>query len=309
MKEFFLEEIRKRGGFGCYHAHFDKAKLISVEDFERSQSSLQEKWKIYREYKEKYTKKDLLKRMSECVDLMLEQGVTYIRTFVDADRVVGQKCIDAGVELKKKYEDKVKIELAVQPLEGLEEVESRANFLEACCKADFIGGLPDRDSSPRNHLDLLFSMAKILNKPIDIHVGQNNVPYEKETELVLDMIEEHKLQQKVSLVHCISLACQKEAYIRHQLKRMRTLGIDVIVCPSAAISMKQNNSVDSPIHNSIAPVKMMVEEGVNVKLGIDNISDLFMPLVDGDMWFETRLLMESTRIYDKDTILNIVTSS
>ena len=174
-------------------------------------------------------------------------------------------------------------------------------------KADFIGGLPDRDSSPSKHIDLLFSLAKSLNKPVDIHVGQNNIPSEKETELVLDKIEEHDLKQKVSLVHCISLACQREDYIRQQAKRMKLLDVNVIVCPSAAISMKQNDSVYSPIHNSIAPVRILLEENVNVKLGIDNIEDLFMPLVDGDLWFETRLLMESTRIYDFKKIVNIVT--
>ena len=71
--------------------------------------------------------------------------------------------------------------------------------------------------------------------------------------------------------------------------------------------MKQDRREMSPIHNSIAPVDILLEEGVEVKLGIDNISDLFMPLVDGDLWFEARLLMESTRIYDLDKIVNILT--
>ena len=307
MKDFFLEEIRKNGGFKCFHAHFDKACLISPDTFSKSQASLQEKWKLYREFKENYTEDDLLIRMSNCVENLLNQGSSYIRTFVDADIIVGQKCIDAGVKLKEKYKDKIKIDLVIQPLEGLEEEKSRNNFINACKKADFIGGLPDRDSSPEKHLDLLFDLAKKLNKPVDIHVGQNNIPTEKETELVLNKIEEHSLKQKVSLVHCISLSCQSEAYIRYQANRMKSLNVDVIVCPSAAISMKQNHSVYSPVHNSIAPVRILLEEGVNVKLGIDNISDLFMPLVDGDLWFETRLLMESTRIYNINKIVEIVT--
>ena len=57
--------------------------------------------------------------MSKCVDNLLEQGTTYIKTFVDADSVVGQKCIDAGLTIKRKYSDRVKIDLAIQPLEGL----------------------------------------------------------------------------------------------------------------------------------------------------------------------------------------------
>jgi len=308
MKNFFLEEIRKKGGYSCHHAHFDKAYLMTPDIFSKCQASLQEKWKLYRKFKQNYTQKDLLNRMSKCVVNMINQDVKYIRTFVDADSIVGQKCIDAAVHLKKMYQGKIKIDIAIQPLEGLEDTSSKKNFLEACRKADFIGGLPDRDSSPENHLDLLFELAKKLDKPIDIHVGQNNIPSEKETELVLDKIEQHKLKQKVSLVHCISLACQKEDYIRHQAKRMKQLNVDVIVCPSAAISMKQNHSICSPIHNSIAPVSILLEEGVSVKLGIDNIEDLFMPLVDGDMWFETRLLMESTRIYNHKKIIDIVTA-
>ena len=308
MKDFFLNEIRKKGGFKCHHAHFDKAYLMNHERFLSCQSSLQEKWFLYRDLKENYTHEDLTNRMSKCVDNLLDQGTTYIKTFVDADSIVGQKCIDAAVELKKKYSGKVKIDLAIQPLEGLENVESRKNFVEACKKADVIGGLPDRDSSPQTHIDILFDLAKSLNKEIDIHVGQNNRPDEKETELVLDKIEEHNLKQKVNLVHCISLASQQESYIRKQSRRMIKNNVSVIICPSAAISMKQDRRYHSPIHNSIAPVEILLEEGVDVKLGIDNIEDLFMPLVDGDLWFETRLLMESTRIYDHKKIIDIVTS-
>lgn len=307
MKDFFLEEIRKRGGYSCYHAHFDKAYLMTPVIFNKSQSSLQEKWDLYRDFKVNYTREDLLNRMSRCVVNMINQNVKYARTFVDADSIVGQKCIDAALELKKIYKDKIKIDIAIQPLEGLECEVSRKNYIKACLKADYIGGLPDRDSSPAAHLDLLFGLSENLNKPIDIHVGQNNLPTEKETELVLDKIEEYSLKQKVNLVHCISLACQPESYIRHQARRMKSLDVSVIVCPSAAISMKQNHSIYAPVHNSIAPVEILLEEGVNVKLGIDNIQDLFMPLVDGDMWFETRLLMEATRIYDFNKILNIIT--
>lgn len=306
MKDFFLEEIRKRGGYSCYHSHFDKAYLITPSLFKKCQASLQDKWKIYRNFKINYTREDLLNRMSRCVVNMINQDVKYVRTFVDADSIVGQKCIDAALELKENYKDKIKIDIAIQPLEGLEDPSSRKNFLEACEKSDFIGGLPDRDSSPLLHLDILFNLCKQTNKPVDIHVGQNNIPCEKETEMVLNKIEEHNLKQKVSLVHCISLACQKEDYIRHQAQRMKALDVSVIVCPSAAISMKQDHSAYSPVHNSIAPVGLLLDEGVNVKLGIDNIQDLFMPLVDGDMWFETRLLMEATRIYDIEKIMNIV---
>ena len=308
MKDFFLEEINKKGGFKCHHAHFDKAYLMNPDRFIKCQASLQEKWELYRDLKTNYTEEELINRMSKCVDTLLDQGATYVKTFLDADCIVEQKCIDAGLKLKNKYKEKIKIDLAIQPLEGLENVESRKNFVKACKKADVIGGLPDRDRSPELHVDILFDLAKTLNKTVDIHVGQNNKPDEKETEMVLDKIEEHELKQKVNLIHCISLSAQSTSYIEKQAKRMLKNNVSVIVCPSAAISMKQDRRYFSPIHNSIAPVEILLKVGVDIKLGIDNIEDLFMPLVDGDLWFETRLLMESTRIYDHKKIIDIVTS-
>ena len=94
-------------------------------------------------------------------------------------------------------------------------------------------------------------------------------------------------------------------YIRQQVRHMKKLNVNVIVCPNAAISMKQDNSAYAPVHNSIAPVSILLEEGVNVKLGMDNIEDLFMSIFDGDMWFEARLLMKATRIYQFNKIINI----
>jgi hypothetical protein len=44
------------------------------------------------------------------------------------------------------------------------------------------------------------------------------------------------------------------------------------------------------------------EAGVRTYLGVDNVHDLFMPMVDGDIWTEARMLMESTRFYDIDAV-------
>ena len=44
----------------------------------------------------------------------------------------------------------------------------------------------------------------------------------------------------------------------------------------------------APLHNSIAPFPKLYQAGVRCYLGIDNIHDLFMPMVDGDIWTECR---------------------
>ena len=44
---------------------------------------------------------------------------------------------------------------------------------------------------------------------------------------------------------------------------LKELDIGVIICPSAAISMTQHSEFLSPIHNSIAPINVFLEENVN----------------------------------------------
>ena len=58
----------------------------------------------------------------------------------------------------------------------------------------------------------------------------------------------------------------------------------------------------APLHNSIAPYVKLRDAGVRCYLGVDNVHDLFMPMVDGDIWTEARMLMESTRFYDIDAV-------
>ena len=41
-----------------------------------------------------------------------------------------------------------------------------------------------------------------------------------------------------------------------------------------------------------------MKAGVRCYLGVDNVHDLFMPMVDGDIWTECRMLMEACRFYD-----------
>ena len=71
--------------------------------------------------------------------------------------------------------------------------------------------------------------------------------------------------------------------------------------------MTQHSEYNSPIHNSIAPVRILKENGVRVSIGVDNVEDLFIPWSDANLLFEIRLLAESTRIYDIDMLTEIIT--
>ena len=63
----------------------------------------------------------------------------------------------------------------------------------------------------------------------------------------------------------------------------------------------------SPVHNSIAPVPQLVEAGINVALGVDNVYDYFCPFIDGDLFSELLFLIETCRYYDVEKLVKIAT--
>ena len=267
---------------------------------------MKNKWYLIRDIKENYTHKNLTERMNLTIGNLVIQGCKQMRTFVDVDNIVGFKPLGAALEVKERWKKKgVELQIGTQLLEGLETQENIEIFNEASKYVDFIGCLPSRDKNPEKHLEIVFSKAIELNKDVEAHLDQCNIPTEKETELFCDYVEKFNHQGRSRAIHCVSLSCHPLEYQNKIAQRLKKLNIGVIVCPSAAISMTQHIEYNSPIHNSIGPVKVFNNNQVTVGLGVDNVNDIFMPFCDGNFEFELRLLAEAERIYVPETLKTI----
>lgn len=306
MKEEFLRLVVKNGGFASYHAHYDKAYLISPDNLRMSMVDMQKKWALYKHLKETYTLENLIERIGRGVQTMVDQGATHCRSLIDADSTIRTLGVEAALEVKKKYKNKIVFEIGVQPLQGVLDEASRDQFEKACSMADVVGGLPSKDRpTPEKHLDIIMQIAREQNKRLDVHVDQENNPFENETEMLARKTIEYGLEGRVSAVHAISVSAKPVHEQDRIIRLLKDAGVSVICCPSAALSMKQLD-MQAPLHNSIVPVPKLLDAGVPVYLGVDNVYDLFMPLVDGDLWFESRLLMEACRFYDIDRVAKLV---
>tara|TARA_B100001113_G_scaffold58814_1_gene44342 strand:- start:4091 stop:5029 length:939 start_codon:yes stop_codon:yes gene_type:complete len=304
IKQFVNKNIK----WVCHHAHIDKSQLISKNLLDKSNSHMCEKWYIMKDLKKDYTRTSLRDRMNKTIQGITSQNCNHIRTFIDVDNTVGLMCIEEALKIKNTWADKgVTIQLATQPLEGLAgKSENIKLFEKAAEMCDIVGCLPSRDKSNADeHLDIAFRTAERLQKPIEAHLDQLNIPIENETENFCKFVDKYNYKGKARSVHSISLACKPIDEQRDIAQYLCKLDIGVIICPSAAISMTQHSEYTSPIHNSIAPLRTLLESGVNVGLGIDNINDLFMPFCDGNLEFELRLLGEATRYYDLDILKKI----
>jgi len=308
LRTRFLELVRERGGWSNHHAHFDKAYLISPANLTLAFADMEKKWELYRHLKENYTHEDLVERISRGLQTVVDQGSQYCRSMVDADSIIGLKPIHAAVEVKRLFKDKIRFEIGVQPLEGLLQSEaSLKQYLEACKLADFCGGLPSKDrGQEEKHLDIVMQTAKEMNKMVEVHVDQEYNPLQNETELLCRKTIEHGMQGRVYGIHSISVSAKEWPEQDRIIALCKEADVGIVICPSAALSMKML-PMQGPLSNSIGPFVKLKEAGVRTYLGIDNIADLFMPIVDGCMWTETRMLMEASRFYDLEVVADWAT--
>jgi cytosine/adenosine deaminase-related metal-dependent hydrolase len=302
------QKIDEKGGPVCCHAHFDKAFVITPETLEMSNKHMEVKWDLWKQVKEKYTPENLMERISISAENMINQGCKVARTNIDVDSTVGLMCVEAALEVKKKYADRIDIQIASQVLEGAMDKKAREWIEKAAPMVDVLGGLPSRDRPhQREHLDYIFSIAKDLNKTVDVHIDQNNDPDEKDSELLAKAVIENGMQGKVNAVHCCSLAAHPDDYINEVAKLIHEADMSVIVCPRAMIDNQQPREKSAPVHNSIAPVPQLIANGVNICLGVDNVYDYFCPFIDGNLFTDLQFLIEACRYYELDKLVDIAT--
>ncbi len=309
FRAVLLEKIKEKGGWVNSHAHLDRAFTITPKTLPLASAHLHEKWTIVDEIKRSSTVAQIYDRMAYALETQLAQGVSALGSFIDVDAVIKDKSIKAAVKLREKFGSEIELVFMNQTLKGVVEPKARKWFDLGAEFVEVIGGLPGKDAGhEEEHLDIVLSTAHRLGKRAHIHVDQLNTAEEKETALLVKKTLEHNMKGRVSAIHGISIAAHPKKYRQRLYKAMNLAGVSLICCPTAWIDSRRTEEL-SPTHNSIAPVEELLDAGVQVSLGTDNIADVYKPFNDGDMWTELRFLLETLHFYDLQRLVETATSA
>jgi cytosine/adenosine deaminase-related metal-dependent hydrolase len=328
-----LRLVAEHGGFYNAHGHFDRAhtlqdhflRHIGTTPLEASSLPLAVKQNLVGDLHlgVGYTEDNLRERMSHAIEMQIAFGVTRIDTNIDATPDLpedGLLAIRVALELKEKYSDRVKIRIAPTPIFGFKEGTRRWEvFVEAARRCDYLSLLPEKDDYDetrpskkdgrvgfKRHIRMGVELACELSKEVQFHLDQMNIPGERGTERLLETLEvidqplaeEGSGQPMVWVIHMISPSAYSEERFARLVDKLLQYNVGIIVCPSAALSMRQLRSLDGPIHNSIARVLELIKRKVPIRLGTDNIADVFVPASDGDMLTEIKMGAQATRVYN-----------
>ena len=319
--DLVLEEtVRNFGGWVNAHTHLDRANTISpeylahvnIDPMEAASFPLRVKQNFvgYLHTGLAYQVENLYKRMRKELERMISLKVREVISFFDATPDIGLVAIEQALKLKEEFRGKIALKVAVSPIFGFknpaEDPDRWEIYKEAAKVADILGALPSRDENEGRigfdgHIRRVLELGHELHKETHFQIDQNNDPREKETENLIEAIRwlgapkvEGSSEPTVWAVHVISPSCYPEDRFQRLIEGLLKYNIGVICCPSAAISMMQRRPLTSSIHNSIARILEMMEAGVPVKIGTDNICDIFIPNGDGkvesEVWVAANLL-------------------
>ena len=300
-----VREIGVHGGFVNAHAHFDRAYTIKPRMMDKTSQHLFEKWEYVDNFKKHATVSTNFENIKAAIESQLFLSTVAACTFVDIDPVCEYNAITAAKIAQEHFAGQFELVIACQTLKGVLEKNPRQLIEKAMDDFQIFGGLPAKDKGREaEHIDQLMRWAKETGKRVHVHVDQLNHPSEKETELLARKTIEHGMEGKVTAVHSISLAAHPKAYRDEVYKMSIDAGLSFITCPSAWIDHPRREDL-VPSHNALTPVDELLERGLTVAIGSDNICDVYKPFCDGDMVNELRLLIDGCKIYDPDALLEI----
>lgn len=311
------------GGWVNGHTHLDRANTFSPEFLQHANIdpvgaaglSLPVKQILVGELHKgpAYNPDNLYCRMKAELEHMASSGVREVVSFVDATPDIGLTAVEQAARLREEFRGRLTLKIAVSPIFGFKNPKVKSDrwdvYREAAESADILGGLPARDRGEGRvgfdgHTRMILELGRSLGKPIHFQVDQDNDPREEETEQLVQAVRwmgsptvDGESGPTVWAVHAISPSCYDEGRFQRLIDNMLEHRIGVVSCPTAALSMFQLRPLSAPVHNSIARLLDMMAAGVPVRIGTDNICDIFIPNGDGSVLSEVWVAATALRFY------------
>jgi len=329
--ERLREQVKKYKGFINAHTHLDRAGTldkkylghVGMDPIVASSYPLEVKRNLVGDLHRgiAYTKDNLEERIRKYLDLMIFFDTREVISFIDttADEV-GLSALEIALKLGEEYKAKINLKLSAYPTFGfkVDEPERWEIYVEAAKRVDILGGIPDRDDKkehPRSvgydeHIRKILKLGIELRKEVHVHVDQNNKENENGTETLIEAVRWlgqpiEREEPSVWAIHSISPSCYEEKRFNSLVEKLVRYNIGVICCPSAALSMRQLRPIKTPTHNSIARILEMLEKGVEIRIGSDNIADVFVPSGTPNLYKELYLLTNAIRFYPDNILAKI----
>ncbi|KAL4975050.1 hypothetical protein BDW66DRAFT_138426 [Aspergillus desertorum] len=292
------------------HIHLDKAYIHNTSAYTNllpSTGSFQEALTSTSAAKASFTESDLLQRGEWLLAESVASGVTALRAFVEVDHTVRHACLDAGLALKRKWQEACEIQLvcfAQDPVFSTTHADENRRLIEDAIRIHgpeelaVLGTTPyvesNTDASKRN-IEWAVEMALQYNCHLDFHLDYNLSHPEDEPEpLVWNVLRTLRAKgwttratdKRVMLGHCTRLSLFTEedwSHLAHEIHD-NDLPVSFVGLPTSDLYMAAapDNAAKLNPRGTLPIPSMIKNHGLDAVVGVNNVGNAFTPWGSAD---------------------------
>ncbi len=280
------------------HLHADRAYAQGP----RRARSLEDAVEQVEAVKRAATEEDIFERACKLFRRASAHGTTRLRTHVDIDPVVGWRPLAAVARARRQFEEVLDVSIVAFATAHLDPSSAigRRTITEAVAgQADMIGTVVPFHEDPTVSLNALLDIATELDVGADLHIDERaGSGYLEE---LADACLTRKMHGRVTASHCCALATTPPADAARTIDKLAEARMTVIALPALNLHLQDRGSI-TPRRRGITPVREMLDAGVPVRFGSDNVMDVFYPYGDADP-LEAAFLASITAHVDDESAL------
>jgi cytosine deaminase len=231
------------------------------------------------------TADDLRERARAAALSALAHGATAIRSHADVGVHTGLRHVEALLDLREELRDVLTLQvaaLAAAPLTGTAGT-ANARLLDAALAAgaDVAGGCPHLDPDPRGCVEVVLDAADAAGVPVDLHADETTDPAARDLATLAAAVVERGFRHGATASHCVSLGVQPPEQAAATARSAAAAGVAVVTLPQTNLYL-QGRDRRSGVPRGLTAVRALLDAGVTLAAGGDNVQDPFNPLGRGD---------------------------
>ena len=252
--------------------------------------------------KQQYSESWIIKNVRRAVALAAVHGNTHIRAFADVDSKAQLEGVRALIRARAEFKGIVAIQVCAFAQDGLVREPGANELMHQAMEAgaDVVGGIPwieYTEADLQEHVRAVFDLAQKFDKDVSMLVDDAGDPGLRSLETLAVEAIRRGWQGRALAHHARAMALYPQPYFQKLAALLKRADMAVVSDPHTG-----------PLH---ARVKELLQEGVNVCLGQDDISDAYYPFGRNNMlevaFLASHLLWMTTR-QELETLYDMVTT-
>ena len=215
----------------------------------------------------------------------LRHGTTRIRTHADVSRHIGLEALTGTLVAAEGFASTIDVEVVAFASSCVDPVDADARALLRDAVqggARLLGAAPAYCGDARATIDALLDLAVELGVPVDLHVDEHLLAEQSVSGHLAAATIARGLVGMVTLSHGCAIAVLNDTQRRRVIEQLARAQVTVIALPNTNLFLQDRHST-AALRRGLAPLNQLLEGGVQVRVGSDNVQDAFFPYGKADL--------------------------